>query len=137
MVMSPPGVKARIQSDRVGVHWSGLHLFVDLWNADNLDDLQVVEQAIVDATAACGATLLGVRAEKYGETGGISSVGLLAESHIAIHTWSEHRFAACDIFVCGNNDPYQVVPVLKRLFRPERIEVHEHKRLLTVARAEA
>lgn len=132
MVMFPPGVKALVQSRETGARWSGLHLFVDLWNADFLDDLQVVHTAIVEATAACGATLLECKAEKYGETGGISSVGLLAESHIAIHTWSEHRFAACDIFVCGGNDPYLTIPVFRRLFNPERVDVHEHKRLLMV-----
>lgn len=74
-IMYPPGVKARVQSNDARVQWSGIHLFIDLWNANSLDNLQVVEQAIVDATSACGATLIEVRAEKYGETGGSPASG--------------------------------------------------------------
>lgn len=32
---------------------------------------------------------------------GLSGVVIIAESHIAIHTWPEHRCAALDIFTCG------------------------------------
>jgi S-adenosylmethionine decarboxylase len=27
---------------------------------------------------------------------------LIAESHIAIHTWPEHGYAAVDVFTCGD-----------------------------------
>ncbi len=30
-------------------------------------------------------------------------IQVLAESHMSIHTWPEHHFAALDIFVCGVN----------------------------------
>ena len=30
---------------------------------------------------------------------------LLAESHITVHTWPEHDYAAFDIFMCGVCDP--------------------------------
>jgi S-adenosylmethionine decarboxylase proenzyme len=33
---------------------------------------------------------------------GVSGVVVLAESHVAIHTWPEHGYAAVDIFSCGN-----------------------------------
>jgi S-adenosylmethionine decarboxylase len=55
-------------------------------------------------------------------------VALLAESHISIHSWPEHGYAAIDIFVCGPCDPYRVVPVLEAAFRPARMELHEQKR---------
>ncbi|MEA3208318.1 MAG: S-adenosylmethionine decarboxylase [Chthoniobacter sp.] len=32
---------------------------------------------------------------------GVSGVIVIAESHVAIHTWPEHRFAAVDIFSCS------------------------------------
>ena len=31
----------------------------------------------------------------------MTGVALLAESHISIHTWPEHDYAAADIFLCG------------------------------------
>jgi S-adenosylmethionine decarboxylase proenzyme len=32
---------------------------------------------------------------------GVSGVVVIAESHVAIHTWPEHGFAAVDIFSCS------------------------------------
>lgn len=32
---------------------------------------------------------------------GVSGVIVIAESHVAIHTWPEHRFAAVDVFSCS------------------------------------
>jgi S-adenosylmethionine decarboxylase proenzyme len=32
---------------------------------------------------------------------GVSGVVVIAESHVAIHTWPEHRYAAVDIFSCS------------------------------------
>jgi len=32
---------------------------------------------------------------------GVSGVVVIAESHVAIHTWPEHAYAAVDIFSCG------------------------------------
>jgi hypothetical protein len=34
----------------------GTHLLVDFYDAENLEDSRVVEQALRDAAAACGAT---------------------------------------------------------------------------------
>ena len=33
--------------------------------------------------------------------GGVTGTVLLAESHLAIHTWPEERFATVDVFVCN------------------------------------
>ena len=33
---------------------------------------------------------------------GVSGVIVIAESHVAIHTWPEHGFAAVDIFSCSS-----------------------------------
>ena len=32
---------------------------------------------------------------------GVSGVVVIAESHVAVHTWPEHGYAAVDIFSCG------------------------------------
>jgi S-adenosylmethionine decarboxylase len=43
---------------------------------------------------------------------------LLAESHISIHTWPEHGFAAADIFMCGDAQPQRALDVIDAAFAP-------------------
>jgi len=111
-----------------GVRFAGRHLLVDLWHATRLDDLAHVEETLTLAVAACGATLLRIDLHRFTENNGISGVAVLAESHMSIHTWPECGYAALDVFVCGNCDPYKALPVLKAAFRPGNIQIAEHKR---------
>ncbi len=34
---------------------------------------------------------------------GVSGVVVIAESHLAIHTWPEYGYAAVDLFTCGDD----------------------------------
>ena len=54
---------------------------------------------------------------------GFTGVAILAESHMSIHTWPEHNYAALDIFMCGDADPLLAIPTLKEHFKPENTEV--------------
>lgn len=111
---------------------AGLHLLVDLWGARRLDDMETVRAALIDAAEASGARLLDLSLHGFGTGSGITGVALLAESHISIHSWPEHGYAAIDIFVCGPCDPHRVLPVLRAAFEPARIDVTEQRRGLQV-----
>jgi S-adenosylmethionine decarboxylase len=111
-----------------GITFAGTHLILDLWGAQDLDDLQVVEQAMRDAVAAAEATLLHIHLHHFTPNGGISGVAVLAESHISIHTWPERGYAALDIFMCGDARPERAIPVLEAAFRPARTDVSEYLR---------
>jgi len=80
---------------------AGTHLILDLWECEGLDELPRVEAALRDAAAAAGATLLRVDLHGFGEGAGVTGVAMLAESHLTVHTWPEHGYAACDVFLCG------------------------------------
>lgn len=58
-----------------------------------------------EAAQAAGATALADATRTF-PTGGVSGFVLLAESHISIHTWPEHGYAAVDVYTCGD----QTVP---------------------------
>lgn len=113
---------------RNGIEYAGTHLILDLWEAEGLDDLHLMESAMRDAVITCGATLLHIHLHHFTPSYGISGVAVLAESHISVHTWPERNFAAFDIFMCGDAKPELAIPVLKSAFHPGRINISEHLR---------
>ena len=114
--------------ERDGERFAGTHLIVDLWEAEGLDDIPMIEQALRDSVEASGATLLHIHLHHFTPSGGVSGVAVLAESHISIHTWPECDYAALDIFMCGGADPHAAIPVLERAFKPGRTGVEEIRR---------
>ena len=104
------------------------HLLVELWDAGNLSSVRAVEEALNRAARESGATVLHSYMHPFGAQKGVSGVVVLAESHIAIHTWPERGYAAVDVFMCGACDPYRAVAVLEEAFAPGRIEISEHRR---------
>jgi len=110
------------------VSFAGRHLLLELWDAQCLDELPVVDKALRDAVEACGATLLTLKLHTFSDTGGISGVAIVAESHISIHTWPEWGYAALDVFLCGTCDPNDTVPVFKDAFKPGRMQMMESRR---------
>ena len=113
---------------RNGIEFAGTHLILDLWEAQELDKLELMESAMRDAVTTCGATLLHIYLHHFTPSYGISGVAVLAESHISVHTWPERNFAAFDIFMCGDAKPELAIPVLKHAFKPGRINIAEQLR---------
>jgi S-adenosylmethionine decarboxylase len=108
-----------------GVRCAGAHLIVDLYDAKRLDDIAHIEAALRRCVEEAGATLLHINLHHFEPNGGVSGVAVLAESHISIHTWPEHGYAAVDVFMCGNAEPERCVPVLRQAFTPKRTAVEE------------
>jgi S-adenosylmethionine decarboxylase len=109
---------------RNGVRCAGVHLIVDLHEAQGLDDIDLIEATLRQCVAAAGATLLHIHLHHFQPTG-VSGVAVLAESHISIHTWPEAGYAALDVFMCGGADPDACVPVLREAFKADRVAVSE------------
>jgi S-adenosylmethionine decarboxylase len=85
----------------------GRHLLLELkiCNEEVLDDLNFLKDCLNEAAIQCGATVVGESFYHFSPYG-VSGVVNIAESHIAVHTWPEHGYAAVDVFTCGNNvDP--------------------------------
>jgi S-adenosylmethionine decarboxylase len=107
-----------------GIHCAGAHLIIDLYDAERLDDLHHVEQALRTCVEEAGATLLHIHLHPFDPTG-VSGVAVLAESHISVHTWPEAGYAAFDVFMCGDAQPEKCVEVLRKAFNPGKTAVSE------------
>jgi S-adenosylmethionine decarboxylase len=113
---------------RNGVEYAGTHIIVDLWGAQQIDDLKLMEQTLRRAVSVCRATLLHLHLHHFTPNAGISGVAVLAESHISVHTWPERNFAAFDVFMCGDAKPENAIAIFKAAFRPASVNVSEHYR---------
>lgn len=111
--------------ERNGVRCAGTHLIVDLHGARRLDDLVFIRRTLLECVTAAGATLLHIHLHHFEPNGGVSGVAVLAESHISIHSWPEHGYAALDVFMCGAARPERCIEVLRAAFRPRRLAVEE------------
>src|SRR5215831_14960015 len=100
----------------------GSQVVLDLYECatPHLDDLAWVKRTLVDAARAAGATIVQTVFHKFAPWG-ISGVVVIAESHLAIHIWPENRYAAVDVFTCGENVRMDVASAhLRREFRAGR-----------------
>jgi S-adenosylmethionine decarboxylase proenzyme len=80
-----------------------------------LADLEGVTAAMLQAAEASGATIVTHSFHHFSPQG-VSGVVIIAESHLAIHTWPERAFAAVDFFSCGGVDMEQGVALLRTAF---------------------
>ncbi|CAJ0822467.1 adenosylmethionine decarboxylase [Ralstonia flaminis] len=117
----------------------GEHLLLDLYGVAPalLRDAQALEATLREAAAALGATILHAHLHRFdslrmgapaAEPGGVTGVLLLAESHLSIHTWPEHGFAAIDAFMCGTGTTHGARAVFERALAPERVDVRVAQR---------
>ena len=114
--------------ERGGVRYAGAHLIIDLYDADRLDDMALMETSLRQCVEVAGATLLHIHLHTFEPNGGISGVAVLAESHISVHTWPELRYAAFDVFMCGAARPERCIEVLLDSFSPRRVAIEEFLR---------
>ncbi len=109
----------------------GRHIIAELHGCDPglLTDLDRTMEILREAVRVSGATYLGEFHKVFEPWGGLTAIVALAESHISIHTWPEYRYAALDIFTCGENaDPWKAYEYIVEAYKPEKVNVTEVKR---------
>jgi S-adenosylmethionine decarboxylase len=112
----------------------GRHLLVELHDCDReaLNDLDLIREAMLKAAVDCGAVVLGESFHRFSPQG-VSGVVVIAESHISIHTWPEHGYAAADVFTCGTSvNPEIAAKVLIEKLKSKNHTLTEIKRGILV-----
>lgn len=108
----------------------GNHALLDLYGCDAalLADTSALQALLQRAADAAGATTLAAHFHHFGDGMGVTGVLLLAESHLSIHTWPEHGFAALDVFLCGDGQLERARVLLCNGLRAERADWREFPR---------
>ncbi len=101
----------------------GRHFLLELKDCDRdlLNDLEALKKLLKNAAVECGAEVLGDSFHRFSPQG-VSGVVIIAESHLFIHTWPEHGYAAVDIFTCGT----KVKPELAAEILIRELGSHNH-----------
>jgi S-adenosylmethionine decarboxylase proenzyme len=101
----------------------GRHLLAEFTGCDAaaLADLEGITAAMLRAAEASGATIV-THSFHHFSPHGVSGAVIIAESHLAIHTWPEHRFAAVDYFSCGSVDTQAALGVLREALGAAALE---------------
>lgn len=111
----------------------GLHLTADLAGCDAAQPLMHTPAALralcLGAVAAAGLQAVGEVFHRFPAPGGVTGVVLLAESHLAVHTWPELGAVTLDVYVCnlhGDNSPraQALLAALEVAFGATRAEHH-------------
>ena len=113
-----------------GARALGTHLLLEMNECDValLDDVAQVKRALLAAAEEAGATVVGEVFHKFSPQG-VTGIVCIAESHISIHTWPEHAYAAVDIFTCGENlKPMEAAHFIAESLRAQHANVMEVKR---------
>src|SRR6056297_1686798 len=108
----------------------GRQILVEFYdcNENHINDVDYIENALIEATKASKATIITHNFHKFNPHG-VSGVVVIAESHVAIHTWPEYGYAAVDIFTCGETiDPWVIQEHLKEYFESKNVSSMEMKR---------
>lgn len=117
------------QSGKTQIHL-GQHVLAEFFECDPniLNNQSMVEKLMTEAALECGATIVQKCFHMFNPYG-VSGVIIIAESHLAIHTWPELGYAAVDLFTCGDKcDPKVSYEYLKKMFNSRNASYKELKR---------
>jgi S-adenosylmethionine decarboxylase proenzyme len=94
----------------------GRHLFASLTEIEDvafLSNADGIRDALLIGIEKAGATALGWKYHHF-QPQGCTIVGILAESHVSVHTYPEHNALFLDAFTCG--DICKPIYIFKELF---------------------
>ncbi len=108
----------------------GQHILVELYecNTNILNDHDLIKAYMEEAAVKSNATIVNSAFHRFNPHG-VSGVVVIAESHLAIHTWPEYNYAAVDLFTCGSSvNPWKAFEVLKNRLEALHYTTRELKR---------
>jgi S-adenosylmethionine decarboxylase len=112
-------VEVRVKVER---KFLGTHIIAELYGCDPvlLDDVEFITSTLIKSAEKTKVTVVDYATRKF-EPQGVSAIIIISESHIAIHTWPELKYAALDFYTCGEEDPEPAVREIARKFKTKEL----------------
>lgn len=106
----------------------GKHVYGNLYGIDPevLKNEQYLRSLVIKAAEVANVHLVEVKSWKFigGDKEGVSVLALVLESHIAIHTWPDYRFATVDVYTCGDHSmPERAFNYIVNTLKPKRYTI--------------
>jgi len=98
-------------------------------DAASLKDARALAALFEELVVALQLHVLGTpQWHTFGGPGGITGLAMLSESHLAIHTFPEHRYAALSLYSCTTRAPPDLEGIVRRHLGCERVFVRTFSR---------
>lgn len=126
MCAMEPVTKDNSLNPRLEAQALGRHVLLELRDCEQtlLVDAASLKGALVDAATQAGAHVVETVFHQFNPHG-LSGVVVIAESHITVHTWPEHGYAAVDVFTCGDPDiAMHICDAVVKKFSPKKSTRH-------------
>lgn len=93
----------------------GRHALIDFYGCHRglINDEGALREMLLKAASASGAGVVLDVSHRFSPLG-VSVLIVIKESHMALHTWPEHGFAALDVFSCSESIKVEVVKKMLR-----------------------
>lgn len=108
----------------------GYQTTVDFYDCDMniINSVTVIKNILEEAAKIMNLSIVNTTIHEFSPIG-ISGVIVIKESHIAIHTWPEHKYVALDFFTCNKSfDLEEGIAWIKEQFKSNRIEKKSSQR---------
>ncbi len=94
-----------------------------------LNDSKALEKILAEGIDACHLGLVGMTSHSYDPIG-VTSIAVIRESHVAIHTYPEARHASVDVFTCsrGSHKSMGLLHYLEEKLMPATTRIVEVSR---------
>jgi S-adenosylmethionine decarboxylase len=111
---------------------SGIEWVIDASGCSprSLSDLESVRILFVEIIRELNLHPVGeTQWHQFPGTGGITGLCLLAESHLACHTFPEHGSMCLNLFCCVPRPEWNFQDILERLFEAKKVTVRQLARI--------
>lgn len=102
----------------------GIHIVAELYGIKReiLNSPEFLRKTILHACKKAKASVIDDIFHKFSPCG-VTGIVAIAESHISIHTWPEHSYAAVDVFSCRKVNPEVIIKSIIKSLKPENFEL--------------